>query len=268
ITFYKLLHFRIQSRFGLPFSLWIALMAATIAISILRQKPWAQNPGPARLIRYRGTRICLPVPSRAWSRIGLLYGLQLIAIGSLFALGQMFCFGYTDYRRPAAVALTFGARVYENGRMSAALYDRTHTAVSLYKTGLVQHLLFSGGPVGNGMHEVEVMRDYAVRQGVPPARIFLDYNGLNTRSSVEYTCDLLVKRNWSSVLAVSTFYHLPRIKLSFQRAGCTAYTVPAVESRILLKLPLYLLREIPAFWSYYALAVESEKLPVAAPRSQ
>ncbi|MCB1175671.1 MAG: hypothetical protein KDK39_19000, partial [Leptospiraceae bacterium] len=49
ITFYKLLHFRIQSRFGLPFSLWIALMAATIALSILRQKPWAQNPGPARL---------------------------------------------------------------------------------------------------------------------------------------------------------------------------------------------------------------------------
>ena len=53
------------------------------------------------------------------------------------------------------------------------------------------------------------------------------------------------------VLAVSHFYHLPRIKLSYQRQGLEAYTVPARESRWIPKTPYTVGREVLALWFYY-----------------
>jgi len=53
------------------------------------------------------------------------------------------------------------------------------------------------------------------------------------------------------VLGVSHFYHLPRIKLQFERQGLRVFTVPAHETRAMLKLPLFMAREIAAIWVYY-----------------
>ena len=59
----------------------------------------------------------------------------------------------------------------------------------------------------------------------------------------------------STMPAVSHFYHLPRIKMAYQRAGIEVYTVPARETRTLLKLPQFVAREVAAFWFYYARAL-------------
>jgi uncharacterized SAM-binding protein YcdF (DUF218 family) len=56
----------------------------------------------------------------------------------------------------------------------------------------------------------------------------------------------------SRVLVVSHFYHLPRIKLAYQRAGLEVYTVPAKESYLLRQMPYNMFREIAALWVYYA----------------
>src|SRR5690606_12595878 len=39
------------------------------------------------------------------------------------------------------VAVVFGAAVYANGRLSPVLRDRVDTAIALYKTGQVDHIL-------------------------------------------------------------------------------------------------------------------------------
>jgi uncharacterized SAM-binding protein YcdF (DUF218 family) len=52
-------------------------------------------------------------------------------------------------------------------------------------------------------------------------------------------------------LAVSHGYHLPRVKLTFQRAGVEAYTVPARETFVLPHRPFLLAREVVALWAYY-----------------
>jgi hypothetical protein len=49
----------------------------------------------------------------------------------------------------------------------------------------------------------------------------------------------------------SEFYHLPRIKLAYQRAGWDVFTVPAKESYLLRQMPYNMAREVAAMWVYY-----------------
>jgi uncharacterized SAM-binding protein YcdF (DUF218 family) len=50
------------------------------------------------------------------------------------------------------------------------------------------------------------------------------------------------------VLVVSHRYHLPRVLLEMRRAGVDARGVPAKESRVLVKMPWFVAREIAAWW--------------------
>lgn len=178
-------------------------------------------------------------------------GMTISACLAGFPLAQMWCFGMTDYRRPADAVVVFGARVYADGGLSLAVADRVRTACSLYREGLVRMVILSGGPGDGDVHETEGMRRMAVGLGVPDRDILLDEQGLNTEATVRNTCGILAERRLSRVLAVSHFYHLPRIKLAYQRHGREVYTVPAQETRRLRALPAYMLREIAAVLFYY-----------------
>ena len=46
-------------------------------------------------------------------------------------------------------------------------------------------------------------------------------------------------------------YHLPRIKLAYQRDGWEVFTVPAKESYLLRQMPYNMAREVAAMWVYY-----------------
>ena len=174
-----------------------------------------------------------------------------VCLALVFPLLQMFCFGKTDYRRPADTAVVFGARVYEDGRPSDALADRVRTACQLYNQGTVRHLIFSGGPGDGRIHETESMKTMAIGLGVKAEDIQLDYDGVNTRKTVENTVRMLRGSESTRMIVVSHFYHLPRIKLAYQRAGWEVYTVPAHESYILRQLPFNMAREVAAYWAYY-----------------
>lgn len=177
-----------------------------------------------------------------------------VAVGAvLFPLAQMFCFGLTDYRRPADVIVVFGCRVNAEGGPSMALADRVRTGVELYHQGLASRLLFSGGPGEGEIHETEAMRRLAVYLGVPNSAIEVDRDGLNTQATVRNLAasEAYDQGSHSRILAVSNFYHLPRIKLCFRRAGYEVWTVPAKESQRLYYQERFMLREVAALWWYY-----------------
>jgi uncharacterized SAM-binding protein YcdF (DUF218 family) len=225
--FWLLLTGGIASAFPVPFTLLCALGWGLIARAAVKQPsecPVASLLGPA---------------------------FYAVCLALLFPLLQMFCFGKTDYRRPADTAVVFGARVYEDGRPSDALADRVRTACQLYNQGTVRHLIFSGGPGDGRIHETESMKTMAIGLGVKAEDIQLDYNGLNTRKTVENTLRMLRGSESTRMIVVSHFYHLPRIKLAYQRAGWEVYTVPAHESYILRQLPFNMAREVAAYWAYY-----------------
>jgi uncharacterized SAM-binding protein YcdF (DUF218 family) len=182
-----------------------------------------------------------------WLRFAFAAG----ACSTIFALLQMFCFGKTDYRRSADAIVVFGARAYADGRPSDALADRLRTACDLYKGGYASKLIFSGGPGDGAIHETEAMKNFAVREGVAVDDIILDPAGVNTRATVQNTQSLFAAHHIDRVLCVSHFYHLPRVKLAYQRAGVTVYTVPAEESYFLGRLPIFMAREVAALGKYY-----------------
>lgn len=198
-----------------------------------------------------------------WSALrgctGRLRPLPALAAAGMFVaavpIGQMTCFGATDYRRPADAALVFGARTYADGSPSKALEDRLIAACELYETGQVRAIIMSGGPGDGQTHEAEAMRDFALHRAIPPEAIILDRDGLSTAASVANARAICDARGYHSLLAVSHFYHLPRIKLAFDRpdSRVRVRTVPAsMRGRPLAGLPYFMAREAAALWVYWA----------------
>jgi vancomycin permeability regulator SanA len=197
-----------------------------------------------------------PAPrGRSWTPLctALTAAAALLLCGLLFPLAQQAFFGKTTYVRAAEVAVVFGAQVHGDGRASITLADRVATAVDLYERGLAESLLMSGAQGSDEpVNEVLVMRDLAVGQGVPASAVSLDPKGFNTDATVGNTASLL--RGAGAVAVVTDFYHLPRVKLAYQRAGLDVVTVPSHTRRIPQTTGL-VVREIPAFWVYYLRAV-------------
>jgi uncharacterized SAM-binding protein YcdF (DUF218 family) len=174
---------------------------------------------------------------------------SFVAAGIIFPIAQIALFGLTDYRRRADLIVVFGAHAFANGVPSRALADRIDTGIELYRAGLAPRILFSGGPGDGAIHETEAMRRYAVRRGVPDSAIAVDVDGINTESTARNT--LTFTRGMPArVLAVSHFYHLPRIKMTYQRYGFDVFTVPSGNAGV-QPLLLNLAREDAAFWRYY-----------------
>lgn len=173
-----------------------------------------------------------------------------------FPAAQMVAFGLTDYRRPADAAVVFGCLAYPDGRCSAPLSERVRTACALYHEGTVDRLIFSGGPTRGQINETDAMRNLALQLDVPDSAILCDRDGLSTATTVSNTAALCKRLGYRRVLTVSHFYHLPRIKLAYQRAGCQVYTVPARQVWQRRRwLPYAMAREVAAWWWYYKQAL-------------
>ena len=228
IGFYRLLALgRIEAGFPAPLSLAVCGALIWIARSAW---PEAQTENRGRWWMIAGGGVC---------------------VFALFPLALMIFFGNTDYRRPADAVVVFGARTYKDGRMSLALQDRIRTACELYRAGMAKHLVLSGGRGDGTVTEAEAMRNYALKHGVPAEAIFIDNQGVNTEATVRDTLPLFQQWHCRRVLAVSHFYHLPRVKLAYQRAGVDVLTVPVHQGHLLVKLPFNIAREVAAFWDYY-----------------
>jgi len=223
----------IAPRVPLPFSLVVALLLAFVTWAA------ARAPAPRR---------------RRWAAAAVLAVAVAVCI-VLFPLAQVLFFGTTDYRRAADIAVVFGAQVHDNGAPSTSLRDRMDTAIGLYNDRLVKKVLVSGGVGDSGYNEALVMRDMAVTAGVPKEDVIVDSSGVNTEATVRNSIPFFGSEPRSRVLAVSQFYHLPRIKLAYQRAGWNVFTVPAGTSTRIKETPYLVAREIPAFWVYYLRAI-------------
>lgn len=228
VFFVLLVEGHIASGFAFPVSLLVAAELGGVLWFSMRSKADARSGG-------------------AWWQIALA-GAVLSAAAPWV---HMMCFGQTDYRRSADVAVVFGAGVYPDGTLSDALEDRMQTAVDLYRRGLVGTLLLSGGPGMGDVHETQAMRNFALSHGVDAGDILLDRLGLSTRHTACNSLALLESVGSERVLAVSHAYHLPRIKLAYQQLGRDVHTVPARETYVLSAMPYYMLRESVAWWAYY-----------------
>jgi len=177
--------------------------------------------------------------------------LSFVISGILFTLGQIVCFGMTDYRTKVDAIVVFGARSYPSGRLSGALNDRVDKGIELYNQGYTSVLIMSGGIAADGANEALAMQQYAIAQGVPESAIIMDCEGANTELSVANTLRIARENGFKTIGAVSSFYHMPRIKMFFLSSGHDVVTVPATMNREGASSIKTTMREIPAWWYYW-----------------
>ncbi|MGN0078048.1 MAG: YdcF family protein [Coriobacteriales bacterium] len=199
-------------------------------------------------------RIACSNPRRGGGPLDLA-GVLAAALAFVFAfpLLQIGFFGTTDYRRPADCAVVFGARVYEDGTLSTALRERMDTAVELYEQGLVSKLVVSGGieEGESGTDEAQAMYNYALAHDVPASALLIDRYGDSTELSVNNTIKLAGQYGFESIIATSSFYHLPRIKMLYNLSNVDVLTVPTVGNIAGNGTLVSIWREIPAWWLYW-----------------
>lgn len=220
---------QITTHFAVPFSLHVAASLAVVVAGLVAPTDGSPRPGRDFVLGVLTLLVCL--------------------VG--FPIAQMSSFGNTDYRREADVIVVFGCRAYADGSPSSALLDRVTAGCELYRQGLAHKLILSGAAGDNNVHEADVMRAEAIRLGVPEADILIDPLGVDTQASVKNTVAMFEQLSARRVLAVSHFYHLPRIKLAYHRAGIEVFTVPAKQRQPLQRLLEFELREVGALWYYY-----------------
>jgi vancomycin permeability regulator SanA len=136
--------------------------------------------------------------------------------------------GSIDDIHPADVAVVLGNTVNPDGKPSRRLQARLDKTIELYRAGIFQNTIVSGGVGIEGFDEAVVMKQYLVRGGLPQDRIYVDSQGDNTYLTAKYTAQLMVQQRWHSAIAISQYFHLPRTKLALQKFGIApVYTAHA-----------------------------------------
>ena len=95
---------------------------------------------------------------------------------------------------------------------------RFQEGVNLFQRGLGQYLVFSGAAFDNGTSNADVMRDLAVKRGVPERAILEEPFGEDTWGNAVHTRQVLEAHNLHSAILVTSPYHARRAKLTFDAA--------------------------------------------------
>ena len=119
--------------------------------------------------------------------------------------------------------LILGAGVKDD-KPKPMLRDRLLTGIELYKSGAAEKIIMSGDHGRADYDEVNVMRAFALEQGVRAEDIFLDHAGFSTYDSVYRAKNIFGAEN---IIIVSQKYHLYRAlyiseKLDVMAAGVSA----------------------------------------------
>lgn len=108
--------------------------------------------------------------------------------------------------KDADAILILGAAVRGN-QPSPMLQDRLDEGIRLYKEGYADKIIMSGDHQNEYYSEVNIMKDYAINQGVPSDHIIIDDKGYSTYESV-YRAKNIFQIN--HVIIVTQEYHLYR----------------------------------------------------------
>lgn len=196
---------RPHARYGVGASRPILLLASpspTLPAPLAQPRRLGDNSG--MLTHLRPRRIVLR----------FLRGLALIGI-SVLALLVLVCVlvvvqGRRDETHRANAALVLGAAQW-NGAPSPVLRARLDRALELYRRGIVNRVILTGGVgAGDRVSEAAAGREYMLSQGVSPDSLLMEDQGITTLESLRNAAQLTRANGIESVLLVSDSYHMLR----------------------------------------------------------
>lgn len=150
--------------------------------------------------------------------------------------------------------IVLGAAVWGT-EPSTMLKDRLDVAIDLYKKGDAPKLLMSGDNLEKEHREVRVMKEYALRHGVPSEDIFMDHSGLSTYDSMRRAVDVFQVKK---AIVVTQEYHLYRSVFLADSVGLDTIGV-ASDPRTYSKQAQYDFRETFARLKAFVYALQQPK---------
>lgn len=147
----------------------------------------------------------------------------IIAFTSWFLVHTLFILveGFNDDVRPVDVAVVLGNEVTSDGKPSERLKARLDRAIEIFNNGQALRFIVSGGIGKEGVDEAKVMAQYLNDHLVPKENIIIDSEGRSTEKTVQNTLKIMKENNFDSVVVISQYFHISRIKLAFRKKGIT-----------------------------------------------
>ena len=102
--------------------------------------------------------------------------------------------------------IVLGAGIWGD-RPSPMLEDRLKTGIDLYKNGISDKIIMSGDHGRKEYDEVNIMKEYAISEGVASSDIFMDHAGFSTYESIYRAKEIFKVKK---VVIVTQKYHLYR----------------------------------------------------------
>jgi len=139
--------------------------------------------------------------------------------------------GNNDYRKPisaidSADAIVVLSGMLEINEMGDSTYvewgdpDRFFGGVALFKAGKAQKLVFTGGKMPwdkAKKTEGEVLKDYAISNGIPSEKIFVTKDVENTADEATAVKELISPSK--RIILVTSAYHMYRAQRLFEKQG-------------------------------------------------
>ena len=117
--------------------------------------------------------------------------------------------------------LILGAGIWGD-KPSPMLQDRLEEGIKLYNEGIAQKIIMSGDHGREEYDEVNIMKEYAIEQGVPSEDIFMDHAGFSTYESIYRGKEIFDADN---IVIVTQEYHLYRALYIANKLDINAYGV-------------------------------------------
>ena len=119
--------------------------------------------------------------------------------------------------------LILGAGIWGDSP-SPMLQDRLLQGIDLYEQGISSKIIMSGDHGKKEYDEVNVMKSYAIENGVPSEDIFMDHAGFSSYESIYRAKEIF---GVEKVIIVTQEYHLYRALYIANSLGLEAYGVGA-----------------------------------------
>jgi len=194
-----------------------------------------------------------------------------ILIFQLIVVAFLICFltaiwivfdGMSDLGEHADVALVTGHSDLEQSAPEPAVQDRLDRAIELYKEGQFPVIVVSGATRASGYDEAAIMAKYLEAHDVPVSAIIQDNQGDNTQDTAHDLAVIMKVQNFRSVMIVSHYYLITRMKLALRHEGITE--IQKVHVGKLQNSDAYnVAREVVAFYAYigkYYIIPTAEKI--------
>ena len=132
-----------------------------------------------------------------------------------------------DIRKSDVIVVLAGG-IDEGRYLSLVSSHRLLRGAQLYFEGKAKKILLSGGdPKKMGVAEATVMAQEARRLNIPGADIIVEKRSHRTHEQAGEIKKIAESQRWKSLILVTSFSHMKRSLMAFERAGFKVYPAPA-----------------------------------------